>query len=79
MSKKMIYLKIIIVSLCLLALTGCSFTKKDNSFIIDVVNDETNMKAELSTWNEGYFENKTKYVHSGNLCMYSVRQHYRLC
>ena len=48
MSKKMIYLKIIIVSLCLLALTGCSFTKKDNSFIIDVVNDETNMKAELS-------------------------------
>ena len=59
MSKKMIYLKIIIVSLCLLALTGCSFTKKDNSFIIDVVNDETNMKAELSTWNEGYFENKS--------------------
>ena len=59
MSKKMIILKIIIVSLCLLALTGCSFTKKDNSFIIDVVNDETNMKAELSTWNEGYFENKS--------------------
>lgn len=35
------------------------FYQKDNSFIIDVVNDETNMKAELSTWNEGYFENKS--------------------
>lgn len=33
--------------------------KKDDMFIIDVVNDETNIKAELYTWNEGYFENKT--------------------
>ena len=51
-------LMIIILCTYFILLVGCTNEHKDNIFIIDVVNDETNIKTELTTWNQEYFENK---------------------
>ncbi|MGI6758318.1 MAG: hypothetical protein ACOX40_00770 [Bacilli bacterium] len=58
MMNKLNSLMIIILCTYFILLVGCTNEHKDNIFIIDVVNDETNIKTELTTWNQEYFENK---------------------
>ena len=60
MIKNLKSLVLIMIFSCSLLLFGCSEKKDAESqyepFIIDVVNDVTNIKPELTMWNQEYFE-----------------------
>lgn len=60
MIKKSKILVLIMLLICSLVLFGCSEEKNDEpkyeSFVIDVVNDKSNVKPELTIWDQQYFE-----------------------